>query len=122
MRCIFYAAGLWLCLCVGCVSDQAHRYYATERFPPKEIDEVALLFDAPDQPYEVIADFQARRASPKYMREKAAEIGADAVIVGMYGGYRSRHDEWASEDKYSDTYTRITGTAIRCNSSPVCKK
>ena len=67
----------------------------------------------PSRPYEVIADFQARGASIEYMRKKAAEIGADAVIVGTYGGYRSKSDDWANHDKYSNTYSRITGTAIR---------
>ena len=33
--------------------------------------------------------------------------------VGTYGGYRSKSDVWASEDTYSDTYSRITGTAIK---------
>jgi hypothetical protein len=98
---------------VACVSDQAHRYYAAERYPQRTIEEVELLFKAPARPYDVIADFQARGASPKYMRKKAAEIGADAVIVGMYGGYRAISDEWAGEDRQADTYTRITGTAIR---------
>lgn len=104
---------LWLSAFSGCVSDQAHRYYADTMYPPKAVDEVEVLQDAPTRPYEVIADFQARRASVDYMREKAAQIGADAVIVGMYGGYRSRGDHWANEDKHSNTYSRITGTAIR---------
>jgi len=98
---------------VGCVSDEAHRYYATERFSPRDEKEVEVLFRAPSKPFDVIADFQARGASVNYMRRKAAEIGADAVIVGAFGGYRAKSDDWASEDKYSDTYTRITGTAIR---------
>ena len=109
----FVALGVVLCFATGCVSDQAHRYYADERYPPRAVDEVELLYEAPAQPHVVIADFQARGASLKYMRKKAAEIGADAVIVGMYGGYRSKSDEWASEDKHSNTYSRITGTAIR---------
>ena len=102
-----------LALVAGCVSDQAHRYYADTKYPAKPVDEVEVLREAPSRPYEVIADFQARGASLEYMRKKAAEIGADAVIVGTYGGYRSKSDAWASEDKYSDTYSRITGTAIR---------
>jgi len=97
----------------ACVSDQAHRYYAHTKYPPKPVDQVEVLYEAPSRPYEVIADFQARGASVKYMRKKAAEIGADAVIVGTYGGYRSRRDEWAGQDKYADSYSRITGTAIR---------
>jgi uncharacterized protein YbjQ (UPF0145 family) len=71
------------------------------------------LRDAPEQAYDVIADFQARGASPEYMRRQAAKIGADAVIVGTFGGYRSKGDEWANQDKHADSYTRITGTAVR---------
>lgn len=100
-------------LLIACVSDQAHRYYATERFPKRQPDEVELLFDTPARPHIVIADFQARGASPEYMQKMAAEIGADAVIVGMYGGFRAISDEWAGEDRHSKTYSRITGTAIR---------
>jgi hypothetical protein len=107
-----------LALCPACVSDEAHRYYATERFSPREPETVEILYRDPAEPYDVIADFQARGASPKYMREKAAEIGADAVIVGMYGGYRSKKDDWAGEDRHSDTYSRITGTAIRFKKGP----
>lgn len=100
----------------GCVTDQAHRYYASERFPPRPLVEVEVLSEAPSRAHEVIADFQARGASAEYMRNKAAEIGADAVIIGRYGGFRAKTDEWASEDKHADTYwkfSRITGTAIR---------
>lgn len=104
---------MFIILSDGCVTDQAHRYYASERFPPRPKEEVEVFSEIPSEPYEVIADFQARGASVRYMQKKAAEIGADAVIVGMYGGYRAKSDEWASEDKYAKTYTRITGTAIR---------
>ncbi len=108
--CFFVAS---IVLLGGCVSDQAHRYYANERFASRPKEEVKVLSGIPSEPHEVIADFQARGASVEYMRKKAAEIGADAVIVGTYGGYRAKGDEWASEDKHAETYTRITGTAIR---------
>ncbi len=98
---------------VSCVADQAHRYYAEKRYPSKNIEDVEILWEAPARPHVVIADFQARNAKPKYMRKLAAEIGADAVIVGTLGGLRSRSDEWAGEDKYAKYYSRITGTAIR---------
>lgn len=96
----------------GCVSDQAHRYYAAERFPPKPTEQVEILYDLPTQPHEIIADFQARGASVKYMQKRAAQIGADAVIVGMYGGLRAKRDEWASTDTQARKYSRITGTAL----------
>lgn len=97
----------------GCVSDQANRYYSNERYPKRSPETVEVLRESPTRPHDVIADFQARGASIDYMREQAAEIGADAVIVGTYGGYRSRSDQWAGQDKHSDSYSRITGTAIK---------
>ena len=97
---------------LGCVSDEAARYYADRTYPPRPAEEVDVLRSAPTRGYVVIADFQARGASINQMREKAAKIGADAVIVTLLGGYRSRGDEWASIDTYKDSYTRITGTAI----------
>lgn len=97
----------------GCVSDEAHRYYAKERFEPKAPKDVEVLHWAPERPYDVVADFQARGADDEYMQKKAAEIGADAVIVGTFGGQRAKKDEWAGEDSRARTYSRITGTAIR---------
>lgn len=104
---------LLLPLLGACVSDKANRYYSSERYATRSPDSVEVLRESPSRPHEVIADFQARGASVDYMREQAAAIGADAVIVGTYGGYRSRGDEWAGKDKHSDSYSRITGTAIK---------
>ena len=97
----------------GCASDQAARYYATERYPTKQKAEVELLWDAPTRSYTVIADFQARGATPEYMRREAAKIGADAVIVGTFGGYRDKGDQWAGQDRQASSYSRIVGTAIK---------
>lgn len=97
----------------GCVSDQAARYYVAERYPAKEPSDVEVLWGEPPRSYVVIADFQARGASPEYMRREAAEIGADAVIVGTFGGYRDGSDEWAGEDSQARSYSRIVGTAIK---------
>lgn len=111
---LFVVTALLLLLLIPCcVSDQAHRYYADRRYPPREPDEVEVLFKTPEQEHEVIADFQARGASARYMQKKAAKIGADAVIIGTYGGWRAVNEEWASRDQYSGSYTRISGTAIR---------
>jgi hypothetical protein len=110
-----FVAGI-VALCAfasGCVSDQANRYYGTERYPARPAEQVEVLSDAPTKPYEVIADFQARGASVNYMRKRAGEIGADAVIVGTYGGYRAKGDEWASSDSQAKSYSRITGTALK---------
>lgn len=107
-----FAVMILVVLAPGCVSDQAHRYYSAERFPPKSTEQVEVLYNLPTQPHEIIADFQARGASVKYMQKRAAEIGADAVIVGMYGGLRAKRDEWASTDTQGRKYSRITGTAL----------
>lgn len=105
----------FFCFVIGasCVTDEAHRYYAKDRYPPKQPEEVQILNCLPARKHVVIADFQARGADAEYMRKLAAEIGADAVIVGTYGGFRAKSDDWAGEDKKSDTYSRISGTAIR---------
>ena len=102
-----------LFLISSCARDVANRYYGNKTYPPKNPQEVELLRDAPTRQYEVIADFQSRGESPKDMREKAAKIGADAVIVKVVGGYYSTGEEWAGSDTYSNTYTRIIGTAIK---------
>ena len=93
------------------VSDQAHRLYIDQPLPSKDQAEVLILFTKPDRPFTVIADLQARNASPEYMQGKAAEIGADAVLCAYLGGQRNYSDEWADVDT-SKTYRRIAGTAI----------
>jgi hypothetical protein len=103
---------LLFCL-VGCVSDEANRYYLRERLPPKNVKDVEVLREEPNRPYVVIADLQASGASFEYMRKKAARIGADAVILVPIGGWYSPGEVWAGKDRHSDTYTRLTGTAIK---------
>lgn len=109
---IFVSVFVIVCT-VGCVSDEAHRYYAERRYPARKPEDVDVLFSVPELEHKIIADFQARGADVEYMRKRAAEIGADAVIVGTYGGQRAKSDDWAGQDKRSHTYSRITGTAIR---------
>lgn len=98
---------------LACASDVANRYYSSEKYPPKEPDLVVVLWSPPTRAYQVLADFQSRGESPKDMQKKAAAIGADAVIVSLLGGNYSRSEQWASEDRYSTTYTRIAATAIK---------
>lgn len=108
------SALILICLLLtSCTSDQAARYYLDERFPAKSPEDVEVLRDAPSRKYVVIADFQARGANVDYMRREAAKIGADAVIVGMFGGLRDKDEQWASEDRHANSYSRITGTAIK---------
>lgn len=97
----------------SCASDVANRYYAGQKYPAKAPGEVQILWEAPSRPHKVIADFQSRGESPDDLRNRAAAIGADAVIVSLLGGTYSLKEQWASEDRYSKTYSRITGTAIK---------
>ena len=103
---------------VGCVSDEANRYYLKETLPPRNAKEVEVLREALQRPYTVIADLQANDASAAYMQKRAAQIGADAVIVVPVGGYYSRDEVWAGKDRNSKSYTRMLGTAIKYNAEP----
>lgn len=98
---------------IGCISDEANRYYLKETLPAKKINDVEVLRTEPQQPYVVIADFQARNASIKHMQKRAAEIGADAVIVVPIGGWYSIDEIWADKDRHSNSYSRLTATAIK---------
>ena len=102
-----------IALLVGCATDVANRYYVTERYAAKDVKEVELLQHRPSREFVVIADFQSRGESPEAMRKRAAEIGADAVIVTILGGLYNTGDEWASKDTQANSYSRITGTAIK---------
>lgn len=96
----------------GCAQDVASRYYANERYAAKPPSEVQILWKSPERKYVVIADFQSRGESPDDMRDKAAKLGADAVIVQLLGGFAT-FDEYPSLDKQHTSYSRIAGTAIR---------
>jgi hypothetical protein len=96
----------------GCASDVANRYYLPEHYPPRDPSTVELLWRRPERPFTIMADFQSRGETPEDIRKKAAQIGADAVIVATIGGLYDRGTEWAGADKESNTYTHITGTAI----------
>jgi hypothetical protein len=100
------------CVCTGCESDAAHRYYSSERFEAVPQESVAILSEPPSRAHEVIADFQSRSGTAKEMQKRAAEIGADAVIVQLIGGLMNPNAEWTDEVS-SKRFTRITGTAIR---------
>ena len=98
----------------ACASDIANRYYLDEFYPAKNISEVEILKAKPDRPFVVMADFQSRGESAGDLRRKAAEIGADAVIVVEVGGSYSRGEEWAHTDKYKNKdHSHILGTAIK---------
>lgn len=112
-RLIFCAPLLAVLVLSSCASDVANRYYSAQRYSPKPPAEVEVLWQAPTRRHTVIADFQSRGESPEDMRKKAAAIGADAVIISLLGGYYSAKEQWADEDRYSKSYSRIAGTAIK---------
>ena len=99
---------------VGCATDIANRYYASEQYSPKNKAEVLILDSKPTRSFIVIADFQSRGETPSDLQAKAAKIGADAVIVSHVGGVYSRSEEWASKDRYQgEFHDHILGTAIK---------
>jgi len=100
-------------LVAGCASDVANRYYGAAVYPEKKPAEVELLWNRPARDFIVIADFQSRGETPEDLRGKAAKLGADAVIVSLLGGKYDLGEQWAGKDSMSNTYSRITGTAIR---------
>jgi hypothetical protein len=101
-----------LSFAAGCATDVANRYYLSEHYPPRDPSTVELLWRRPNRPFVVMADFQSRGEAPEDIRKKAAQIGADAVIIATIGGLYDRRTEWAGEDKEKNTYSHITGTAI----------
>lgn len=106
------------CICAlvfltSCVTDVASRYYADRKYAPNPVEKVEILRGRPSKPFDVIADFQSRGESFQSMRKRAAEIGGDAVIITMLGGYASLSSEWAGDDPYSSYYSRLVGTVIR---------
>ncbi|MGB9153121.1 MAG: hypothetical protein WCD70_08555 [Alphaproteobacteria bacterium] len=109
-----FLALVWICLLlVGCASDVANRYYGAATYPEKPQSEVEILRARPARDFIVIADFQSRGETPEDLQEKAAKIGADAVIVTLLGGQYDRGDQWAGQDSMSNSYSRIVGTAIK---------
>ncbi len=96
----------------GCISDEANRRYVYD-LPAKKAKEVEILRVVPARKYVVVADFQAINASANHMRKRAAQVGADAVIVVPVGGNYSQSEVWASEDRFANSYQRMLGTAIK---------
>ena len=106
-------AALTLLAFVGaCAHDVADRYYG-DPYPECAPEEVEILANRPKRPFIVIADFQARRTSTNTMRNKAAKIGADAIIVAKVGGYYNPSDTRPDRDSQSASYAHLVATAIK---------
>ena len=97
----------------SCATDEAARYYGDVEYASRPPEDVDILYAAPTRPYAVLADIQAYNVSPAHMQRRAAEIGADAVIIVPAGGAYSQSEVWAGQDRYHRTYTRLLATAIR---------
>lgn len=100
-------------LFTSCASDVANRYYASQRYAPKAVKDVDVLYSAPGRRYEVIAEFQARGETARGMQKRAAQVGADAVIITPLGGYHPLNAEWAGDPRQSGSYSRLVGNAIK---------
>lgn len=120
MKTIGIVITLLTLLATGCgTTDVADRYYLSRHYPARDPQTVQLLWHKPDRPFTVMADFQSRDESPEDVRKRAAEIGADAVIIAEIGGDYAKGTTWAdidmqtpSEAKKNTSYSHITGTAI----------
>lgn len=105
-------------LIAGCASDQAHRYYLDQKLTPKAPDQVEILWTPPVRPYTLIADFQSRGESAVDMQKRAAELGADAVIVTPLGGLVLKDQQYANssalynQPSQTQLFQRITASAI----------
>ena len=91
-------------LATGCVSTQVRRLDDTVR-PPRSPESVAVLTEAPQRPYRVIAVLETKGRSAfdgfedlrRQMLDRAAALGGDALILG---------------EKTSDDHFILTGTAM----------
>lgn len=85
-RILGIAIGLLLCWsATGCSQVQVLRL-TTETFPPREVQDVAILSELPSVQHEKIAELSETTSSEnvsklqQHLLEKAAELGADAVV------------------------------------------
>ena len=100
----------------GCISKDSIRYTT---LPPKTVEQVALLPAPPDKPFKVIghvfidgSNKRGWQSIADAAREEAAEMGADAVVMGQIGQYQSGTVS-ASGPTSSTATTTTTGTANR---------
>ena len=75
---------LLLCAALGCADVQVLRL-TSETFPPREVQEVAILSQFPNTHHEKIAELSETASEnvaklQRHILEKAAELGADAVV------------------------------------------
>jgi hypothetical protein len=97
----------------GCVSSlgQARVYCA---LPPKlNNQDIEIIYAKPTRDYILLADFECFNVSNKFIRNKAAKYGADAVFVSSYSG-----SFVYSEEELRST-TRSSGIKQHCFCSAI---
>lgn len=96
---LLVAALLFIISSCATSSDLSYRYYGSQSRQSKSQSSVKVLFEKPTEKYESIADFQGRGSSDliKKFQQKAAEIGADALIVTTSNEGYSYSTEWAGD-------------------------
>ena len=72
------------CLCMGCSSVNVLRF-TSESFPPRSVEEVAILSEVPPTEHIRIAELSETASSSvgtlqRHILKKAAQLGADAVV------------------------------------------
>ena len=84
-----------LCLC-GCASARSNRYTRAPQYPPTDPATIQIYHVEPDEPYERLGEIAydgmaiaSWSGAEKLLREKAAAMGADAVLVLQSGSYVS---------------------------------
>jgi hypothetical protein len=83
-RVLVIAMGLLLGSIAGCTNVQVLRL-TSETFPPREVQDVAILSQFPSVQHEKIAELSESSSDSvstlqRHLLEKAAELGADAVV------------------------------------------
>lgn len=96
-RTVSLAIGLLLGWVVaGCANVQVLRL-TSETFPPREVQDVAILSQFPGQQHEKIAELSETSLSDdvdklqRHLLKKAAELGADAVVFSTPTTHTERH-------------------------------
>ncbi len=114
---VVIAIGLWLGLsAAGCSQVQVLRL-TSETFPPREVQDVAILSQFPNGNHEKIAELSETSTSEnvaklqQHLLEKAAELGADAVVFSrpitrseQRVAYQSAYSPWGYYAPYSYYY------------------
>ena len=107
------AIGLFLLsVAAGCANVQVLRL-TSETFPPREVQDVAILSQFPSQQHEKIAELSETSSSDnvaklqRHLLEEAAELGADAVVfstpithVEQRVAYQPAYSPWGYYSPY----------------------